>query len=54
MIEIPVSVGELLDKLSILQVKKEKVKNPSKLILAEKEFSLLFDKNRYLDPQMDG
>lgn len=41
MINIPVSVGELLDKLSILQVKKNNVTNKSKLDLINKEFELL-------------
>ena len=41
MISVPVSVGELIDKLSILQVKKSKVKNPDKLKFIEKEYGLL-------------
>ena len=43
MLNIPVSVGELIDKLSILQVKKGKVKNPDKLKLIEKEYNRLYD-----------
>lgn len=43
MLNIPVSVGELIDKLSILQVKKGKVKNPDKLKFIEKEYNLLYD-----------
>lgn len=43
MINIPVSVGELIDKLSILQVKKTKVKNPEKLEYIKKEFELLYN-----------
>jgi hypothetical protein len=41
MIEIPISVGELIDKLSILQVKKQKLKNEDKLKIVENEFSQL-------------
>jgi hypothetical protein len=41
MVNVPVSVGELIDKLSILQVKKSKVKNPDKLKFIEKEYELL-------------
>jgi hypothetical protein len=41
MVNVPVSVGELIDKLSILQVKKVKVKNPDKLKFIEKEYDLL-------------
>jgi hypothetical protein len=41
MVNIPVSVGELIDKLSILQVKKGKVENPDKLKFIEKESDIL-------------
>ena len=41
MVNVPVSVGELIDKLSILQVKKSKVKNSDKLKFIEKEYDLL-------------
>ena len=41
MVNVPVSVGELIDKLSILQVKKGKVKNPDKLKFIEKVYGLL-------------
>lgn len=43
MISVPVSVGELIDKLSILQVKKTKVKNTEKLEYIKKEFELLYN-----------
>ncbi len=43
MVSIPVSVGELIDKLSILQVKKVKVKNTDKLKFIEKEYDILYD-----------
>jgi hypothetical protein len=43
MITIPVSIGELIDKLSILQVKKLKISNSEKLELVNKEFELLYN-----------
>ena len=43
MISIPVSIGEMIDKLSILQVKKTKVLDEEKLILINKEFELLYN-----------
>jgi hypothetical protein len=50
MITIPVSVGELIDKLSILQVKKNKINNEEKLVLVNKEFELLYNLSSvYLD-----
>ena len=42
MINIPVSVGELIDKLSILHVKKMKISDPEKLVYVNKEFELLY------------
>jgi predicted RNA-binding protein with EMAP domain len=41
MVTISVSVGELIDKLSILQVKKNNISNIDKLNFIEKEFELL-------------
>ena len=41
MITIPVSVGELIDKLSILHVKKNKVLDEQKLKEIQKEFFVL-------------
>ena len=43
MIYTPVSVGELIDKLSILQVKKTKITNEEKLEYINKEFELLYN-----------
>lgn len=43
MIAIPVSVGELIDKLSILHVKQMKISNPEKLQYVNKEFELLYN-----------
>ena len=42
MITIPVSTGELLDKLSILQVKKSKISNTEKLEYINKELEVLY------------
>jgi hypothetical protein len=44
MIEIPVSIGELFDKITILQIKKEKIKSVEKLENVNKELSLLLQK----------
>ncbi len=38
-----VSVGELLDKISILEIKKEKIKDPEKLKFITNEHSILKD-----------
>tara|TARA_B100000683_G_scaffold172510_1_gene166264 strand:- start:407 stop:796 length:390 start_codon:yes stop_codon:yes gene_type:complete len=38
---VEVSVGELLDKISILEIKKEKIKNPDKLEFINKEHLIL-------------
>lgn len=43
MISIPISVGELLDKLSILHIKKLKIHNPEKLEKVTHEYKLLQD-----------
>ena len=45
---VEVSIGELLDKISILEIKQEKIKDPEKLIFISNEHSLLkkqLDKN---------
>jgi hypothetical protein len=43
MISIPVSIGEIIDKLSILQVKKNMITDEEKLTFVNKEFDLLND-----------
>ncbi|MDC3126101.1 DUF6165 family protein [Candidatus Pelagibacter sp.] len=40
---VEVSVGELLDKISILEIKKEKIKDPKKLKFVSNEHSILRD-----------
>lgn len=46
MVAVPVSVGELIDKLSILQVKKIKITNPEKLKYVSEEFDLLHNQSK--------
>ena len=53
---VEVSVGELLDKISILEIKKEKIKDPKKLNFIETEHSILKDqieKNVKSDDKLD-
>ena len=38
---VEVSVGELLDKISILEIKKDKIKDPKKLEYIKDELSIL-------------
>ena len=38
---VEISVGELLDKISILETKKEKIKDPAKLEFINDEFNVL-------------
>ena len=40
---VEVSIGELLDKISILEIKQEKIKDPEKLKFIHKEHSILKD-----------
>ena len=46
MLQIEISVGELLDKLSILTIKKEKIVETEKLEYISKEFDLLNKKSQ--------
>lgn len=43
MIQIPISYGELFDKISILKIKQDKILNPLKLILVQKELKALMN-----------
>ena len=38
---VEVSVGELFDKISILEIKKEKIKDPDKLMHINEEYNIL-------------
>jgi hypothetical protein len=50
MITVPVSIGEMIDKLSILQVKKTKISDELKLEFVNKEFEILYNLSSvYLD-----
>ena len=40
---VEVSIGELLDKISILEIKQEKIKNPEKLKFISDEHAILKD-----------
>ena len=53
---VEVSVGELLDKISILEIKQEKIKDPEKLIFINDEHSILknqLDKNVKSDEKLN-
>ena len=53
---VEVSVGELLDKISILEIKKEKIKDPEKLKFIFNEHSILknqFEKNVKSDDNLN-
>tara|TARA_S200000501_G_scaffold199102_1_gene187370 strand:+ start:10 stop:399 length:390 start_codon:yes stop_codon:yes gene_type:complete len=48
---VEVSVGELLDKISILEIKKEKIKDQNKLKFIDEEFKLLKDQyEKHINP----
>ncbi len=53
---VEVSVGELLDKLSILEIKKIRIKDPSKLYFINEEYDILknqFEKNVKIDNKLN-
>ena len=54
---VEVSIGELLDKISILEIKQEKIKDPDKLKFILKEHSILkkqLDNNIKSDDKLDN
>ena len=54
---VEVSIGELLDKISILEIKQEKIKDPEKLKYINFEYSILKDqlkKNVKPDEKIDN
>ena len=54
---VEVSVGELLDKISILEIKQEKIKDPEKLKFITKEHSILknqLEKNIKSDDKLNN
>ena len=53
---VEVSIGELLDKISILEIKKEKIKDPDKIKYITSEHSILkdqFEKNVKPDEKLN-
>ena len=53
---VEVSIGELLDKISILEIKKEKIKDPEKLKFIDDEHMILkgqLDKNVKSDDKLN-
>ncbi len=42
-IKVPVSPGEVLDKITILEIKSERISDPAKLINVRRELSLLLE-----------
>ena len=53
---VEVSIGELLDKISILEIKQEKIKDPEKLKFINNEHSILknqLDKNVKSDDKLN-
>jgi len=53
LVSIPVSTGELYDKISILEIKKQKLEGKS-LLNVEKELELLFGTLQNLDIRIDN
>ena len=54
---VEVSIGELLDKLSILEIKKIRIKDPSKLNFINEEYDILknqFEKNVKIDDKLNN
>jgi hypothetical protein len=50
MILVEVSIGEILDKLTILSIKKERISDSEKLVHIGKEYDILEEKSKhYLD-----
>ena len=50
MILVEVSIGEILDKLTILSIKKNRISDPEKLVQIGKEYDILEEKSKhYLD-----
>ncbi len=54
---VEVSIGELLDKISILEIKQEKIKDPEKLKFINNEYSILksqLEKNIVSDEKLNS
>tara|TARA_B100000965_G_C19127703_1_gene556118 strand:- start:152 stop:541 length:390 start_codon:yes stop_codon:yes gene_type:complete len=53
---VEISVAELLDKISILKIKKDKIKDPDKLKFVDDEYNILkdqLDKNIKVDSKLN-
>lgn len=53
---VPVSVGELIDKITILEIKSQRIDDPSKLVNVQKELDLLnktWAENRPVAPDIE-
>ena len=48
-IYIETSVGELIDKITILEIKKSKISNKEKIVQIEKEYISLIDTTKKID-----
>jgi len=53
MINIPVSVGELVDKITILKIKRYQIKDTTKLVNIHKEHDALTSLDEYVTIQKD-
>lgn len=53
MIDIPVSIGELLDKITILEIKNEMIQDQEKLKNIQKELNLLNEKAKGIEVPKD-
>ena len=43
-VECPISLGELIDRISILEIKRQKIEDPEKISFVERELNLLGSK----------
>lgn len=51
---INVSIGDFIDKISILEIKRKKITDPLKLVNVEKEYRYLIDKISEVDPAIQA
>lgn len=52
--KIDVSIGELVDKLSILAIKLQKISNPDKIVNIKKEYDILLKATQELGISLDS
>lgn len=53
MIFVPISLGDLVDKITILNIKLEQITDPDKIKNIQKEYGLLTDLSDYKDIKQD-